>query len=167
MDYQQDFSERVSGYLQQLKNELDEDLPRLGEMLGDVTLGQADLYIERACGLVVSYHSLVGREAKRNQSAGTGTSYYQRQKQLRAYDAKIEEALPAIFEKDGYVTAALVQQTTGIKEEEAEKRLKSLSKKYKWRESRDRQHPETVRYLLGRSSRPAGESTAPNSEVAG
>ena len=42
MNYQQHFSESVSKYLEQLKRELDEDLPRIGELILDVTLGQAD-----------------------------------------------------------------------------------------------------------------------------
>lgn len=160
MNYQQHFSERISSYLQQLKNELDEDLPRVGELIPEVTLGQADSFVENVSGIVVTYHNLFHRETKRSPSGGNGTSYYHRHKQLMEYDAKIEAAVPAIFEKEGYITAALVQQQVGIDETDAGKRLKLLSKKYKWKIKQDPQHPEMIRYSPTRASKAAGESPA-------
>lgn len=162
MNYKEHFGERISQYLVQLKKELDDDIPRLGELIPEVTLGEADSYIERVAGIVDTYHGLFHRQSKSSTKANGGTSYYQRQKVIRGYDAKIEAVLPGIFEKDGYVTAAIIQQQTGIGESEAEKRLKALSKKYKWREGRDRQHPETIRYQAARPSRPTQESSPPN-----
>lgn len=166
MNYKEHFSGRISQYLVQLKKELDEDIPRLGELVPEVTLGEADTYLERVAGMVDSYHSLFHRQSKSSTKANGGTSYYQRQKVIRGYDAKIEAALPGIFEKEGYVTAAIIQQQTGIEGGEAEKRLKALSKKYKWREGRDRQHPETIRYQAARPARQSQEAT-PNTPAKG
>ena len=153
MNYQQHFTQRISGYLEQLRQELDEDIPRLRELVPDVTLGQADTYVEQVSGLVATYDSLFRREAKRSQSSSSGMSYYQRRKVLLAYDEKIEAAFPSVIEKEGYVTGALVQQHVGIEENEAEKRLKSLAKKHNWRTKQDPLAPETVRYLPARSRR--------------
>ncbi len=71
-----------------------------------------------------------------------------------------EEALPSIFEKEGYVTGALVQQYAGIEESEAVKRLKSLSRKYKWRMKQDPQKPEVIRYSPARATKSSEQSPA-------
>ncbi len=157
MNYKQNFSEKISGYLNQLKQELDEDLPRIGERIPDVTLGEADSYIERVSGLVGTYESLFRHEQKQKNGNG-GVSYYQRHKQLKAYDEKIEAALPGILEKEGYVTAALVQQYAGVEESEASKRLALLSRKYKWKVKQDPQKPEVVRYSPARASKSSTEA---------
>ena len=80
------------------------------------------------------------------QPGGPGMSRYQRKKVLSAYDEKIESAFPAILEKERYVTAALVEQYTGIVAEEAAKRLKSLAKKHSWTTREDKRNPGVVRY---------------------
>lgn len=162
MNYKEHFGERISQYLVQLKKELDDDIPRLGELIPEVTLGEADVYLERVAGIVDTYHGLFHHQSKPSTKASGGVSYYKRQKVIRGYDAKIEAALPGIFEKDGYVTAAIIQQQTGIEEGEAEKRLKALSRKYKWREGRDRQHPETIRYQAARPSRQSQDAAPAN-----
>ena len=64
-----------------------------------------------------------------------------------------------IFEKEGYVTASLVQQYAGIEESEATKRLKSLSKKYKWKTKQDPQKLDVVRYSPGRVPKLGGEQS--------
>ncbi len=153
MNYKQHFGERISQYLVQLKKELDEDIPRLGELVPEVTLGEADAYLERVVGMVDTYHGLFHRQSKSSAKANGGTSYYHRQKQIRGYDAKIEAALPTIFEKEGYVTAPLIKQYAGIDVTEADKRLKALSRKYKWKTKQDPQHPETIRYQAARPSK--------------
>ncbi len=157
MNYQQHFTERISQYLDQLKRELDEDLPRIGELVPEVTLGQADTYVSRVGELLNTYNEMFHPAIKRSNSGATRTNWYARKKVLQGYDAKIEEALPTIFEKEGYVTAALVQQYAGIEESEAVKRLKSLSRKYKWRTKQDPQKPEVTRYLLMRSAKSVSE----------
>jgi hypothetical protein len=146
MNYQVHFTERVSQYLQQLDNELNEDIPRLGELIPDITLGQADTYVSRVADLLNNYNEMFHPATKRSNSGGTRTNWYARKKELEGYDSKIEATLPTIFEKEGYVTAPLVQQYTGIEEAEAVKRLKSLSRKYKWKVKQDPQKPEVVRY---------------------
>lgn len=151
MNYQQHFSESVSKNLQQLKSELDEDLPRIGELIPEVTLFQADTYVSRVGELLNTYNEIF-HPAVKHSNSGTRTNWYARKKVLEGYDAKIEAALPTIFEKESYVTAALVQQYTAVEEGEATKRLKSLSKKYKWRTKQDPQNPQIIRY---HSPRPA------------
>ena len=160
MNYQQHFSESVSKYLDQLKHELDEDFPRIGELIPDVTLGQADTYVSRVGELLNTYNEMFHPAIKRSNSGGQRTNWYARKKVLEGYDAKIEAALPGIFEKDGYVTASLVQQYAGIEESEAVKRLKSLSRKYKWRAKQDPQNPQAVRYLPVRPAKSGGEQTS-------
>ncbi len=165
MNYQQHFTERVSQYLEQLKHELDEDLPRIGELIPDVTLGQADTYVSRVGELLNGYNEMFHPAIKHNSNSGrTRTNWYARKKVLEGYDAKIEAALPTIFEKEGYATASLVQQYAGIEEAEAVKRLRSLSKKYKWKTKQDPQKPDVVRYSLTRPSKSSGETSAVKSE---
>jgi hypothetical protein len=156
MNYQQHFSESVSKYLDQLKQELDEDLPRIGELIPEVTLGQADIYISRVGELLNTYNDMFHPAVKRSNSSGR-QNWYARKKVLQGYDAKIEEVLPTIFEKEGYVTGALVQQYAGIDEGEAVKRLKSLSQKYKWKAKSDPQKPEIIRYLPARTTKSSSE----------
>jgi len=79
---------------------------------------------------------------------------------LQGYDAKIEETLPTIFEKEGYVTASLVQQYAGREEGEAVKRLKSLSRKYKWRTKQDPQNTDVIRYSPARAAKSSGEQSS-------
>lgn len=160
MNYRQHFSDRISSYLTQLKGELDQDLPRLGELVPEVTIGAADSYIDRVAGLVDTYHGLFHQNSKPGRKNG-GMSYYQRQKQIRGYDAHIEEAVPAILEKEGYLSAPLIHQYVGIEVGEAEKRLKALSKKHKWRTKADPQQPEMIRYLAARPSRQVSEAASP------
>lgn len=160
MNYEQHFTERVSQYLEQLKNELDEDLPRIGELIPDVTLGQADTYVSRVGELLNSYNEMFHPAIKHSNSGGTRTNWYARKKVLEGYDAKIEAALQTIFEKEGYVTASLVQEYAGIEESEATKRLKSLSKKYKWKTKQDPQKPDATRYSPVRASKSGGEQGA-------
>ena len=157
MNYQQHFTDRVSQYLVQLKGELDSDMPKLGELLPDVTLGQADSFVSRVGELVNGYNSLFHPMEKRSPSGRT--NWDQRKKELEGYDTKIEAALPAIFEKEGYVTAALAHQYAGVEESEAVKRLRSLSKKHKWRTKQDPQNAEVIRYSPTRASKAAGESS--------
>ncbi|MBF8294204.1 MAG: hypothetical protein HW389_749 [Bacteroidetes bacterium] len=161
MNYQQHFTERVSKYLEQLKGELDEDLPRLGELMPEVTLGQADAFASGVADIVNTYNGLFHPAAKRATNGKPRGNWYQRKKELQGYDAKIEAALPSIFEKEGYVTAALVQQYAGIEESEATKRLKSLSKKYNWRTRQDPQKSDVIRYTPPRSQRQATETQPP------
>ncbi len=158
MNYQEHFTERVSQYLVQLKTELDEDLPRIGELIPEVTLGQADTYVSRVGELLNGYNEMF-HPAIKHLNGRTRTNWYARKKVLEGYDAKIEAALPTIFEKEGYVTAALAQQYAGIEENEAVKRLRSLSKKYKWKTKQDPENPATIRYSPPRSSKAASESS--------
>ena len=167
MNYQQHFTERVSHYLTQLKNELDEDLPRLGELIPEVTLGQADAYVSRVGDLLNGYNEMFHPAIKHSNSNSTRTNWYARKKVLQEYDAKIEAALPGIFEKEGYVTAAIIQERIGVEESEVEKRLKSLSKKYKWKTKQDPQKPEMVRYSPVRSSKTSGETGQSTTETKG
>ncbi|MBI3412987.1 MAG: hypothetical protein HY051_02835 [Candidatus Aenigmarchaeota archaeon] len=158
MNYQNDFTQKISQYLEQLRNELNEDVPRLGELVGDLTLSQADIYVEQASELLDNYHSMFRPDAESGEAGKTRTNWYQRRKVLQEYDAKIEAALPEIFEKDGYVTAAIIESQVGIESKEAEKRLRILSKKYKWRTRQDPEHPESIRYLASRLSRQSSET---------
>ncbi len=159
MNYQQHFSESVSKYLDQLKRELDEDLPRIGELIPDVTLGQADTYVSRVGELLNTYNEMFHPAIKRSNSGGERTNWYARKKVLEGYDAKIEAALPTIFEKEGYVTAPLIQQYVSIEEAEAVKRLKSLSRKYKWKTKQDPQKPDVVRYSPARTTKNPEQQT--------
>ncbi len=164
MNYQQHFTGRVSHYLEQLKGELDEDLPRLGELMPDVTLGQADVFASRVEDIVNTYNGLFHPAAKRATNGKPRSNWNQRRKELQGYDARIEAALPTIFEKEGYVTAALVQQYAGIEEGEATKRLRSLSKKYNWRTRQDPQRPELARYLPPTRAQKRSSEVAPQAE---
>jgi hypothetical protein len=150
MNYQQHFAETLSQYLGQLKKELEDDMPRLNELVPEVTLGQADSYLEQTKGLVDTYHAMFHKESKGPRQGGSGVSYYQRQKQLRAYDEKIEAVLPSLFEKDGYVSATLIEQQSGVPQAEGAKRLQMMARKQGWRTRPDPENPEVVRYSMPR-----------------
>ncbi len=156
MNYRQHFGESITRYLEQLKHELDEDLPRINELIPDISLDLADTYISRVGGLLNTYHEVLHPNV-RNNSGNKRTNWYARKKVLQEYDVKIEAALPGIFEKEGYVTAALIQQNVGIEEAEALKRLRSLSKKYKWRIKQDPQDPQNTKFSQARSTKSVNE----------
>ncbi len=78
MNYQQHFTERVSKYLEQLKGELDEDLPRLGELMPEVTLGQADAFASGVEDIVNTYNGLFHPAAKRTANGKPRGNWYQR-----------------------------------------------------------------------------------------
>lgn len=143
-----------------LKAELDDDLPHIGDLIPDVTLSQADSFVSRVGEILNSYNEMFHPALKHSNGNRTRTNWYARKKVLEGYDAKIESALPTIFEKEGYVTASLVQQYAGIEEGEALKRLKSLSRKYGWKMKQDPQDPQAVRYSPGRARKSGSEQGA-------
>jgi hypothetical protein len=154
MNYQQHFTEAVTKHLTQLRGYLDEDIGRIDRLLPVVMLSQADLYIERVAGLVNSYAEMFRPDARRVRSGGGATKgNYQRMKAIREYDQKIEAALPAMLEKQGYLTASLVQEHTGIEAAEAAKRLSKLARKHEWRVRVDPKEPDVYRYTPQRQTK--------------
>jgi hypothetical protein len=160
MNYQQHFTEAVTKHLTQLKGYLDEDIGRIDRLLPVVVLSQADLYIERVAGLVNSYAEMFRPDVRRVRSGGTTKGNYQRMKAIREYDQKIEVALPAMLEKQGYLTATLVQEHTGIEAAEAAKRLSKLARKHEWKVRLDPKDSGEYRYTPQRQGRRGSESGA-------